>query len=100
MKILVIGRLRASGDVAQAIARRADAELHALWTLYRDGIVREMYSPGGPGIVLVLEVTTIGTARLALADFPLVEAGVIAFEVIAPHPFGALGMLFADTVRQ
>jgi hypothetical protein len=61
---------------APAIARRADAELDALWTLYRDGIVREKYSPGGPGIVLVLEVTTMEDARLGLADFPLVEAGV------------------------
>jgi hypothetical protein len=50
--------------------------------------------------VLVLEVTTMEDARLALADFPLVEAGVIDFEVIALHPFGALSLLFADAERQ
>lgn len=100
MKILAIGRPRDGRDVSQAIARHADAELHALWTLCRDGTVREMYSPGGRGIVLVLEVTTMEDARLPLVDLPLVEAGVIDFEVIELHPFGALSLLFADAERQ
>jgi hypothetical protein len=32
-------------DVRVEVARHADAELRALWQLYRDGVVREMYCP-------------------------------------------------------
>jgi hypothetical protein len=49
VKLLAIGRPREGADLRGAIARQAAAEMRALWALYRDGVVREMYSPGGPG---------------------------------------------------
>ena len=48
MKLLAIGRPREGADLRGAIARQAAAEMRALWALYRDGVVREMYSPGRP----------------------------------------------------
>jgi hypothetical protein len=99
MKILAIGRPATDSDVSQAIAQHAAAELHVLWTLYRDETVREMHSPGGPGIVLILEAASTEEARRALARFPLVAAGVITFEIIELHPFRALSLLFADADR-
>jgi hypothetical protein len=95
VKLLAIGRPRDGADPHGAIARLASAEMRALWALYRDGVVREMYSPGGPGAVLVLEAGTKGDAMTALATLPLVASHVISFELIELHPFGALDVLFA-----
>lgn len=95
MKLLAIGRPRAGVDPGQDIARHAVAEMRSLWSLYRDGVVREMYSPGGPGAVLVLETRTRDDALAALATLPLVAHQVIEFELIELHPFSALGVLFA-----
>ncbi len=96
MKLLAIGRPRGGVDAPREIARHAAAEMRELWELYRDGTVREMYSPGGPGAVLVLEAAAREDAGQALAGLPLARAGVIEFELIELHPFAALGMLFAD----
>jgi hypothetical protein len=94
MKMLAIGRLRDGAD-AHEIARYAREEMSALWRLYREEVVREMYSPGRPGAVLVLEAASRQEAGAALAGLPLVAAGLIVFEVIELHPFGAFEVLFA-----
>ncbi len=96
MKLLAIGRPRPGLDAPREIAAHAAAEMQALWELYRGGAVREMYSPGGPGSVLVLEAASRQDAEAALQALPLVKAGVIEFEVLELHPFAALAMLFAD----
>jgi hypothetical protein len=96
MKLLAIGRPRTGIDPRQAIAPHAEAELHALWQRYASGSVREMYSPGGPGSVLVMEAESIDAARAALAELPLVANEVIDFELIPLQPFAAFGMLFAS----
>jgi hypothetical protein len=95
MKLLAIGRLREGADVRQ-IALRAHGEMAALWQLYRDGVVREMYSPGRPGAVLLLETAARQDAEAALAGLPLAAAGVIDFELIELRPFIAFEVLFAD----
>ena len=43
----------------------------------------------------MLEAASKQEAAEILAGLPLVAAGLIQFEVIELHPFGALGMLFA-----
>ena len=96
MKLLAIGRPRPGVDVQSAIARHVNAELQRLWKMYVDGFVREMYSPGGPGIVLVLEAGDAGQARASLAKLPLVTHDIIEFELIELHPFAALQMLFDE----
>jgi hypothetical protein len=94
MKLLAIGRPRAGTDTSQ-IARRARDEMRALWQLYREGVVREMYSPGRPGAVLVLETADRQQAENAVVGLPLAMSGVIDFEVIELLPFGAFEVLFA-----
>jgi hypothetical protein len=69
--------------------------MRALWQLYREGVVREMYSPGRPGAVLVLETADRQQAENAVAGLPLAMSGVIDFEVIELLPFGAFEVLFA-----
>jgi hypothetical protein len=53
MRLLAIGRPRDGAGPAD-IARHTREEMRALWQLYRDGVVREMHSPGRPGAVLEL----------------------------------------------
>jgi hypothetical protein len=99
MKLLAIGRPREGADVHE-IGRYAREEMAALWQLYRGGVVREMYSPGRPGAVLVLEAVGPREAEAAVAGLPLATAGLIVFEVIELHPFSALQVLFAGQVRR
>jgi hypothetical protein len=93
--VLAIGRPR-DGAGAADIARHAREEMRALWQLYRDGVVREMYLPSGPGAVLVLETAATNEAEAALAGLPLAAGGLIGFELIELHPFSAFEVLFAD----
>lgn len=93
MKLLAIGRPREGADTSQ-IGRCVRDEMSALWRLYRDGVVREMYSPGGPGAVLVLETAARHDAEAALAGLPLAAGGIIGFELIEMRPFSAFEVLF------
>jgi hypothetical protein len=70
--VVAVGRPQAGLDARAAIAPRAGAELTALWALYAAGAVREMYSPGGPRAVLLMESESIAAAAAALAGLPLV----------------------------
>lgn len=97
MKLLAIMRLREGVDVAREVADHARAELRALWNLYREGLVREMYSPGGPGAVLVLEAGSITEAERALSELLLLAQRIMSLELIELRPFGAIEMLFDGT---
>ncbi len=95
MKLLAIMRPRHGRDVQAGLATHADAELRALWRLYQAGIVREMYSPGGPGAVLILEADSVKEAEQALGALPLLANEIMGLEVIELRPFGVLEMLFS-----
>lgn len=94
MKLLAIMRPAAGTDVREALLARARVELAGLWTLYGDGVVREMYSPGGPGAVLVLEAASVEEARQRLGELPLLRDQVMELELMELHPFLAWQMLF------
>jgi hypothetical protein len=94
VKALAIMRPAREGDLRGEVMAAADAELTALWELYTEGVVREMYSPGGLGAVLVLEVGSLQDARDRLSRLPLIERGLMALEVLELAPFRALEMLF------
>ena len=89
-------RPRNGVDVRAGVARHADTELRALWQLYRDGVVQEMYSPAGPGAVLVLEAESLQEAERLVAQLPLISAGVMALEVTELRAFAAIEMLFSS----
>jgi hypothetical protein len=95
MKLLAIMRPRDGVDVRTGMARHAEAELRVLWELYSEGFVREMYSPGGPGALLVIEASSIEEAHRALAPLPLLANEIVALELIELRPFSALQMLFS-----
>jgi hypothetical protein len=95
MKLLAIIRPRDGVDVRTGVARHAEAELEALWGLYREGFVREMYSPGGPGALLVIEASSVEEGHRVLSPLPLVANEIVAIELIELRPFSALQMLFS-----
>jgi hypothetical protein len=95
MKLLAIMRPPDGIDVRTDLARHGEAELRAVWGLYRDGIVREMYSPGGPGALLVIEAGSVEEAQRALSPLPLVANEIMTLELIELRPFSALQMLFS-----
>lgn len=53
------------------------------------GLLREAYSPGGPGAVLMFEGTRDEVDR-ALGELPMMRANVIQATVTELQPFAAL----------
>jgi hypothetical protein len=100
VKALAILRPPEGSDVRSAIAAHAAEELHGLWKLYREGVVREMYSPGGPGAILILETESLASARSALEQLPLLANDVMTLELIELRPFAAFEMLFSGRKDQ
>ncbi len=95
MKILAILRPGDGGDLGGAIVARAQEELGVLWNHYREGLVREVYSPGGPGAVLIVEAASRYSAQSALGALPLLADKIMSLELIELHPFAAFEMLFS-----
>jgi len=77
----------------------ARQEMRALWDLYRTDVVREMYSPGGVGAILIIEAESLEDAERHLAGLPLVRNQIVSVELIELHPFSALQMLFRADER-
>lgn len=89
MRILVICTPREGVDPKNEIMPLASAEMAALRALRSRGILREAYSPGGPGAVLIFEGTRAEVDR-ALEELPMMRADVIEAVVTELHPFTAL----------
>jgi hypothetical protein len=100
MKILAVLRPGDGGDLGAAIAARAQEELGVLWNQYREGLVREIYSPGGPGAVLIVEAASRDSAHRALGELPLMGDKVMSLELIELRPFTAFEMLFSRESRR
>lgn len=85
MQFLVICRPAASGD-QEAFKRLVPAEASALREHKATGALTAAWSPGGPGAVLMLDVSDQAGADRIVSTFPLVKAGLITTEVIPLHP--------------
>jgi len=94
MKLLATMRPAQQGDLRKEVMAVASEELTALWKLYTAGIVREMYSPGGLGAVLIIEADSVQDAHDALSPLPLLTRGLMTLELLELAPFRALQMLF------
>jgi muconolactone delta-isomerase len=71
-------------------------EARRVWELQQAGMLREIYFRAGRRTaVLVLECADAEAARRLLAGFPLVAAGLIAFEILPLVPYDGLARLFA-----
>lgn len=94
MKIIAIEQ-ECPGAAADAFHRHARAEALRAWQLYQAGVVRELYFRADRSeAVLILECGTLEAARQALDSLPLVQAGLIAFELIPLAPYPGFARLF------
>jgi hypothetical protein len=71
-------------------------EAARVWQLYQAGLVRELYfRQDRPEAVLVLECSGLEEARQTLDGLPLVQNGLIHFELIPLQPYPGFERLFA-----
>jgi muconolactone delta-isomerase len=71
------------------------AEAARAWALHQEGVIRELYFRADRHeAVLVLECADADDARAVLGTLPLVEAGLIAFEVIPLVAYPGFARLF------
>jgi muconolactone delta-isomerase len=94
MRILAIEH-----ELAQAppddFASYLKAEALKAWELYQQGVIRELYfREDRPEAVLLLECATVEEAQKILNTLPLVEAGLIRFEIIPLVPYPGFLRLF------
>ena len=94
MKILAIER-ELPGANAAAFQQLGRAEAAAAWDLYQSGILRELYfCQDRPSAVLILECADTAAAAEALANLPMVKAGLITFDLTALAPYPGFARLF------
>ncbi len=94
MKILAIEKDlpgASEADFAPLLKREAVR----VWELYLAGVIRELYFRADRHeAVLTLECGSVEEAEQALASLPLVQNGLIAFELIPLAPYPGFERLF------
>ena len=85
MQILVVCRPVPGIDQSE-FRRLVSAESAALRELKERGVLKDAWTPGRPGAVLMLTADTEDEATAIAATLPLAAAGLITAEVIPLHP--------------
>ncbi|MBI5958826.1 MAG: superoxide dismutase [Chloroflexi bacterium] len=95
MKILAIEH-ETPGVTADQFWPLVEAEARRAWELYQSGVFREMYFRADETVaILMLECAGVDEAQQVLATLPLVQAGLISFEVIPLIPYPGFARLFS-----
>ena len=95
MKILAIEK-QVPGITADQFQPYLDAEAEKVWDLHQADTLREFYfRQDQTTAVLVLECANLEEAQKALDMLPLVQEGLIAFDVIPLRPYPGFARLFA-----
>jgi len=95
MKILAIEK-EAEGIPAERFQPHLKAEAARVWELYQAGTIRELYfRQDAHSAVLILECRDAAEAAAALSTLPLVQAGLITFEIIPLAAYPGFSRLFA-----
>jgi muconolactone delta-isomerase len=70
-------------------------EARRIWELHQSGTIRELYFRADrPEAVLILECADANEAREVLASLPLVQAGLISFDIIPLISYPGFARLF------
>jgi muconolactone delta-isomerase len=95
MKILAFEK-ELPGATAEAFQPLLKDEAYRAWELQQSGVLREIHFRADQHTaVLVLECADIEEARHLLATLPLVQAGLITFDLIPLIPYDGFARLFA-----
>ena len=96
MKILALEK-EIPGITPEQFAPHLKAEAARLWELYQGEQVRETYfRQDRSEAVLILECEDVEEARQILDGLPLVQAGLIRFEIIPLIPYPGFARLFGE----
>ena len=96
MKILALEK-ETPGVTGEMFKAHLVAETRRVWELYTADVLREIYfRQDRPEAVLVLECESVDAAGEVVATLPLVQAGLISFELIPLGPYPGYGRLFRD----
>jgi hypothetical protein len=94
MKILAIEHEAPEAE-PQHFGPYLEAEAAQVYALYQAGVVREFYFHATQHTaILMLECPDVETARQQLSSLPLVQAGLIYFDLIPLVPYPGLARLF------
>lgn len=94
MKILAMEK-ESRGKPPDEFAQHLKSEAMRVWSLYASGTVRELYfRHDRHEAVLMLECTDAAEAQGVLNTLPLVEAGLISFDIIPLVPYTGFSRLF------
>lgn len=94
MKILAMER-DVPGVTDEITRPHLKAEAAQAWALYQAGVFRELYFRGDRHqAVLILECKDEDEARQVLATLPLVQQGLIDFDIIPLAPYPGFARLF------
>lgn len=70
-------------------------EAKKVWELYQAGLIRELYfRQDHSEAILIMECSGADEASQALENLPLVQAGLITFEIIPLVPYHGFSRLF------
>ena len=95
MKLLALEKELPAMTAEQFLPLLKD-EARRVWELQQSGQLREIYfNSEQHTAVLVLECPTVEEARSFLAMLPLVQAGLITFDLIPLIPYDGFARLFA-----
>lgn len=87
MKVIVIATRKPEAK-PEDFAPHLENEVKVALGMYRDEIVREIYSRSdGKGAVLVLECDDLAHAEQLVAGLPLAAAGLLTFEFYGTKPY-------------
>ena len=96
MKIIAM-EIETEGVKPEQFAPHLKAEARHVWELYQGGIIRELYFRADRSeAVLILECKDIMEAKEKLNALPLVQAGLIGFEIIPLLPYPGFARLFEE----
>lgn len=96
MKILAM-EIETEGVKPEQYAPHLKAEARRVWELYQSGTIRELYFRADRSeAVLILECADGNEAQQTLESLPLVQAGLITFDIIPLVPYPGFARLFGD----
>jgi muconolactone delta-isomerase len=96
MKILAM-EIETEGVKPEQYRPHLKAEARRVWELHQSGVIRELYFRADRSeAVLILECADVSEAQQILAALPLVQEGLITFEVIPLIPYPGFARLFEE----
>jgi hypothetical protein len=99
MQVLALSR-RLPGVTTEQLQPLEQPEAAAAYRLMMGGHLRNVHMlPERPGAMLILEANDIAHAQQLLGGLPMVEQGLITFDLSRMLPYPALGSLFAPEYR-